>query len=184
MSAEKWRFRPAARDLEVPELWHMACKRGSLMPTRRHRRVASACLVLLSLASLAGCAPQASDEDSVETDGSEPSGQRGDAYSSGSVDDAVEQSCTTSSVKGLSLQIIAEGRCLTPGAFEPLPPVQNAVYAESVFPYLEGPARDALVAALNAAPSRTMTIHSMLRTVAQQYLLYHWYTVTPRRPPS
>ncbi len=126
---------------------------------------------------IAGCAPASpeSTPDEVAGDGPEPTGNRGDAVGSGSVDDAVASSCATSSVKGLSDQIIAEGQCLEPGAYAQLPELGNLALGPNVFPFLEKPARDALVAALQGAPSKSMTVSSMLRTVAQQYLLYRWY---------
>jgi hypothetical protein len=48
------------------------------------------------------------------------------------------------------------------------------VLGSSVFPYLEKGTRDRLVRALDAQPSRKMTINSALRTVAQQYLVRKW----------
>jgi D-alanyl-D-alanine carboxypeptidase-like protein len=126
---------------------------------------------------VAGCAPGEPDSvpDEVAGDGPEPTGNRGDAVGSGSVNDAVAASCATSSVKGLSDQIIAEGQCLEPSAYAKLPELGNLELGPNVFPFLEEPARDQLVAALKAAPKTTMTVNSMLRTVAQQYLLYRWY---------
>jgi hypothetical protein len=91
------------------------------------------------------------------------------------VNDAAASSCATSSVKGLSDQIIAEGQCLEPSAYAKLPELGNLKLGPNVFPYLEQPARDQLAKALQAAPNTTMTVNSMLRTVAQQYLLYRWY---------
>ena len=127
--------------------------------------------------AVAGCAPGEPDStaDEVAGDGPEPTGNRGDAVGSGSVNDAVLASCATSSVKGLSDQIIAEGQCLEPSAYAKLPEVANLKLGPNVFPFLEQPARDKLVEALKASPGSTMTVNSMLRTVAQQYLLYRWY---------
>lgn len=127
--------------------------------------------------AMAGCAPAQpeSTPDDVAGDGPEPTGDRGDAVGSGSVNDAVASSCATSSVKGLSNQIIAEGQCLEPNAYAKLPELGNLALGPNVFPFLEKPARDKLVEALKAAPGTTMTVNSMLRTVAQQYLLYRWY---------
>jgi len=108
-------------------------------------------------------------------DGPEPTGERDDPVGSGTVGQAVTNSCTTSSVKGLSLQIIAEGNCIVQGAYEKLPSLPNLSVNANVFAYLEKPARDALVSALQSQPGKTMTVASMLRTIAQQYLLYRWY---------
>jgi hypothetical protein len=56
-----------------------------------------------------------------------------------------------------------------------IPDLGNVSFGSAVFRYLEKPARDKLVAALKANPSRQMTVNSALRTVAQQFLLYRWY---------
>src|SRR5262249_10555864 len=71
--------------------------------------------------------------------------------------------------------IIEEGRCISPSAYEKLPSLGNLHLGPNVFPYLEQPAHDAFVSALKAHPGTSITINSMLRTVAQQYLLYTWY---------
>lgn len=107
-------------------------------------------------------------------DGPEPTDDRDDSVVSGTVSDAVTSSCSTGSVKGLSLQIIAEGQCLAPNAYVEVPKLSNVSFGPNVFPYLEAPARDAFVKALQAKPKSTLHVTSMLRTVAQQYLLYRW----------
>jgi hypothetical protein len=91
------------------------------------------------------------------------------------VSQAVANSCTTSSVKGLSKQIIAEARCINAESFVAVPDLGNVSFGTPVFPYLEKPAKERLVKALNAKPGTSMSVNSMLRTVAQQYLLYRWY---------
>jgi hypothetical protein len=92
-----------------------------------------------------------------------------------SVDEAVSAGCSTSQVAGLSLQIIAQGNCIAPGAFVELSAKPNVNFGGAVLPYMEEPARDALAQALDDNPGTQMQINSMLRTVAQQYLLYRWY---------
>ncbi len=106
-------------------------------------------------------------------DGEDP-GATEDAVS-GTVGSAVSNSCATSSVKGLSKQIIAEAKCMSPDAYTAVPDLGNVSFGGSVFAYLEKPARDKLTAALKAKTSKSMTVNSMLRTIAQQYLLYRWY---------
>jgi len=91
------------------------------------------------------------------------------------VEEAVSDGCSTTQVEGLSLQIIAQGNCITPGAFVEVPNKANTTFGAAVLPYMEEPARDALVAALEANSALDMQVNSMLRTVAQQYLLYRWY---------
>jgi hypothetical protein len=84
--------------------------------------------------------------------------------------------CSTEVVKGLSEQIIAEEGCLRPNAFQRLPDKLAATTVEDVvFPYLAAPAHEALVAAIESARREPIKLNSMLRTIAQQYLLYHWY---------
>ncbi len=101
--------------------------------------------------------------------------ERGDGVAAATVFEASKTSCTTASVKGLSAQIIAEANCIQPDAFAEMPKLPNFVADANVFLNLEKPARDKLVAVLKANPNTTMTVNSMLRTVAQQYLLYRWY---------
>lgn len=90
------------------------------------------------------------------------------------VDDVSKKGCTTVVVKGLSEQIIAEGNCLVPGAYSRVPDLSAIEWDKSAFPYMKEPARDALVEALDGAKHK-LKVNSMLRTVAQQYLLYDWY---------
>lgn len=126
----------------------------------------------------AGCIAPAEPDDgtdpALETDAEEPTGSRDDAVTGGTVNDAVANSCATSSVKGLSLQIIEEGKCIAPEAYVEVPQLPNVSFGPNVFAYLEQPARDKLVDALNASPNTKLTVNSMLRTVAQQYLLSRW----------
>lgn len=123
-------------------------------------------LPLLVLVAATGCTTTAAFED-VE--------QIGVARSSLTVEEAVTAGCTTSQIAALSVQIIGQGNCIAPGAFSELSPTANVTFGSAVLPYLEEPARDALAAALDENPGTAMQVNSMLRTVAQQYLLYRWY---------
>ena len=142
------------------------------------RRGGFALFVLLSAASVfpacAGSDPEARDQ---QNDGSEADPE---ALASGTVGQAAANSCDTSSVKGLSLQIIAEGNCLRAGAYSAVPKAGKVVFGSNVFAKLQAPGRDQLVAALKANPSKAISINSMLRTVAQQYLVYTWYQASHR----
>ncbi len=95
--------------------------------------------------------------------------------SRGTVLEAATRSCSTSSVDGLSRQIIRQSRCIDPDAFVAVPKRPNLVTRSNVFLYMEAPARDHLLKALDANKKQTMTVNSSLRTVAQQYLLWRWY---------
>lgn len=137
---------------------------------------------LISAVALAACvADGTSDDEQIETMGNEPdiadetTRQFAEGFSGGTVADAAATSCGTVSVKGLSQQIIEESNCLTPGAFAALTLSANGSAGSSVFLNIQKPARDKLQAVMKANPNRTMTINSMLRTAAQQYLLYNWY---------
>jgi hypothetical protein len=82
--------------------------------------------------------------------------------------------CSTSAVDGLSRQIIDQVRCSHPNVFVPLPSRPNLVVGAHVYPYLESSARDHLLKVLDGNRDRKMTVHSALRTVAQQYLVWMW----------
>ncbi len=127
-------------------------------------------LPALALALLAApaCVPTADEE----TDEPEPIGE---ATSAITVQQAVSAGCATSAVNGLSNQIIAQAECFAPGSYALVPNKPNVTFGATVLRYLQLPARDAFVAALASKPGTTMTVNSMLRTVAQQYLLYAWY---------
>jgi len=87
---------------------------------------------------------------------------------------AVDTSCTTTSVKGLSTQLVAEIQCMRPGSMKNIEGAPGLSLGSAVFPFLQAPAADALLAAQKARGT-TMTINSALRTLPQQYLLYSWY---------
>lgn len=113
-------------------------------------------------------APVAHDDD-------EPIGYASAALSNGDpVSKAVDESCTTTSVKGLAVQLIDEIQCLKPGSMASIANVPNTQLQTAVFPYLQAPAAAALkqVAASRGTP---LVINSALRTLPQQYLLYRWY---------
>ncbi len=128
-----------------------------------------------------GSAPQSSGEgelfldESEEPQADQPQKPKPDQRASaGSVQDAAARSCSTSSVDGLSRQIIGQSRCIDPRAFVAVPRRPNLTTKSNVFLYLDASARDHLVKALDANRKKTMTVNSALRTVAQQYLLRRW----------
>lgn len=116
--------------------------------------------------ALVACAPPSGPEDP------EPLGE---AVQAESVQQAADGSCSTASVKGLSLQIAQQGACIEPGSFVEVPAQPNVTFTDPVLPFLEQPARDAFLAAVAEKPNTAIQVNSMLRTVAQQYLLYKWY---------
>src|SRR2546421_685721 len=104
----------------------------------------------------------------------DPGESIGTARARDTVDAAAGSSCSTTVVEGLSVQIVGQSNCDAPGAFLEVQPPSNVAFGGAVFPYLEQPAHDSFLAATNGN-GMTMTVNSMLRTVAQQYLLYRWY---------
>jgi hypothetical protein len=122
-----------------------------------------------------GCSAANAPPDDEELDGEEPSGPAEVSLAVGStVEDAVSGTCSTSSLRGLSEQIVAQMNCLTPGALAEVPERANFAPGEATFPFMQTSARDALVAALDENPGLTLSVNSMFRTVAQQYLLWRW----------
>ncbi|MBI5478139.1 MAG: hypothetical protein HY906_04745 [Deltaproteobacteria bacterium] len=83
--------------------------------------------------------------------------------------------CSTAAVRGLSEQILQVVNCARPGIYAEVPARPNLSLGSAVLPFLETPARDQLVATLDAHPGTTMDVTSMLRSVVAQYLLYYWF---------
>jgi D-alanyl-D-alanine carboxypeptidase len=94
--------------------------------------------------------------------------------SSDPVSMAVAQECSTYSVRALSLQLIAELQCLKPGAIKSIEGIAGISLGEAVFPYLQTPAANAVIAAQKSR-GKTLVVNSALRSLAQQFLLYRWY---------
>ncbi len=98
-----------------------------------------------------------------------------DAPQSGpTVNQQITDSCATSSVKGLSLQLMEQLNCIDPGRMKSFEGQAGISYGSSVFPFMQTPATDALVAAAQSKAD-TMPVNSATRTIAQQLLLYEWY---------
>ena len=136
----------------------------------------SSFITLLAVGVLSGCTAEApADLSGATDDHGEGTGVITEGFSGGTVAQAAASSCGTASVKGLSYQIIEEGNCIEPGAFAPLTLPSNASAGENVFLYIQQPARDKLLSVLKANPNKSLSINSMLRTIAQQYLLWNWY---------
>lgn len=144
----------------------------------RIARLASSRGLALSLAllfgSLGGCAPaDGAGEENGHGDFHE-SDDLGTTSAALTVAQAVGSSCTTSSVRGLSLQLVEEIQCIRPGTMESISGVSGARLGSAVIPYLQRPAAQALRNAI-ARRGGAMYVNSALRTLPQQYLLYRWY---------
>jgi hypothetical protein len=90
-----------------------------------------------------------------------------------SVGGAVDGTCSTATVRGLSKQIAEEVDCLSPDSLVRLSPTPRIQFtSNAVLPYMHAKARADL---LRVAEDHTLKINSGYRTVAQQYLLYRWF---------
>lgn len=128
---------------------------------------------LALVVATSGCALEAQTD---EPDGPEPNEEIGIVQSGLSVSQALSSGCSTSTVSGLSKQIIEQMNCIKPNALKEVPSRPNLVKNSThVFMFMQPPAADALVKALDANPGKTLHISSMLRTLPQQWLLWHWY---------
>lgn len=89
------------------------------------------------------------------------------------VQQSVDEQCSTGAVKGLSVQLLDQMNCLSPGIMKSFGGSGSINYSASVFPFQQGPATDTLLGVV--AGGGTLTVNSALRTLPQQYLLYQWY---------
>ncbi len=89
------------------------------------------------------------------------------------VEDKVTAGCTTSQVRGLSEQLIAQMNCIQPGVMSSFAHIENLTLQEPVFPYMQTPAVGGLEDVMRGQGE--LTLSSALRTLPQQYLLYRWY---------
>jgi hypothetical protein len=122
---------------------------------------------------LVGCAFDVAPSD---VDGPEPGEPVATTSQAITVNQALSTTCSTSVVAGLSKQIIEQMNCIIPDALKAVPPRPNLVKNYShVFLFMQPPAVNALVKALDANKGKTLHVSSMLRTLPQQWLLYHWY---------
>jgi hypothetical protein len=143
----------------MTRLRSIGCSRG-LSPD------ASVSLILLLSGALLACGAEPPD-DTV--------GVQESAHSHVmTVDQAVGAFCSTSAVEGLSMQILAEANRLVPGAFVDLSASLALDLTPAAYPYMEASAAKAFVSAA-AMHGGVARVNSMLRTPAQQYLLYRWY---------
>jgi hypothetical protein len=120
---------------------------------------------LTSLASLAfvGCAAEGSE--------ATPGGESEDG-SQATMDEVSLAGCSTATVRGLSLQLIAEANCLSPGSFGRYSGTGISL-GSAAFPYMQASAAASLRRAVSGRG--TLSINSALRTLPQQYMLYNWY---------
>jgi hypothetical protein len=139
--------------------------------TRLAAFVAPLLVLLVGACSVGGDDSTGEDEDEYL----DPGVQAGDGKMDGasSVDSVSSSTCSTVPVRGLSIQIAEEIRCLAPGLLVPFEPTASIHFAsQAVLPYLEADTYDAL---RDAAPTvGVVTVNSGLRSLAQQFLLRRW----------
>lgn len=131
-------------------------------------------LVLAAALSPLACAGQAEEHEHGEDGEAEVATASSALSASDTVATAVAQSCTTTAVKGLAMQLVEEIQCLRPNTFARIDNTPGLALGSAVFPYLQTKAAQGLVAAQKARGT-TMSINSALRTLPQQFLLYRWY---------
>ena len=86
----------------------------------------------------------------------------------------VGTTCSTASVIGLSKQIADQIGCDNPTGLVPFAASSKiTITSNAVLPYLAKNAKTDLV---DAGASGVLQVNSAFRTIAQQYLLYKWYT--------
>ena len=89
-----------------------------------------------------------------------------------SVSTAVSNSCSTSIVRGLAVQIAQEADCVSPNSLVKFAASARIHFSSNaVLPYLHASARTDLI---HVAAGHALQVNSGYRTVAQQYLLYRW----------
>lgn len=139
------------------------------MPVLALRLAPLGLAALASAALVAGCsgAPAPHDDEPIGESSAE-------LVASDPVSKAVNESCTTTAVKGLAVQLIDEIQCLKPGSMASIANVPNVQLGSAVFPYLQTAAAASL-AKVAAARSTPLVLNSALRTLPQQFLLYRWY---------
>jgi hypothetical protein len=88
-----------------------------------------------------------------------------------SVGSYVTSSCSTSVVRGLSMQIAREVDCMSPSSLAQLAPSTKVKFSSNaVLPFMHPSAKGDLLRV-----SGVLQVNSAYRTVAQQYLLYRWW---------
>ena len=80
-------------------------------------------------------------------------------------------SCSTSAVRGLDQQLIAEINAIVPNALVSIEDLNVAATGSSVWPLVQPPAKEALQRAINERGT-TLQVNSAYRTIAAQLLLY------------
>ncbi len=89
------------------------------------------------------------------------------------VQDAIDGYCTTSVVRGLSEQLVAEVECMRPGTMSRIETIPDLSLGSAALPYLQSSAATSLRSVVQRGGA--MGVNSTLRSLAQQYLIHAWY---------
>jgi len=93
----------------------------------------------------------------------------------GTVQDAINAGCSTTAVAGLNKQLVfAINTCYHSGVLQDISSTPKVIFGSAVFPYMQQNAKTSFNKAMTAS-SRTLTMNSAYRTLAQQLMLYKWY---------
>lgn len=138
---------------------------------RRHRHLAVAAVVFAS-----ACAVPVGEDEPIEEEEAyvDPGVQEGDAKMDGTTTVAamVSGTCSTAPLRGLSLQIAEEIRCMAPDLLVPIAETTRIKFQSgAVLPYLSAETAQALT---EASQLEGLQLNSGLRSVAQQYVLKRW----------
>lgn len=138
-------------------------------------KLSSLAWLFLVVALVPACSVGGEPDDEEEDEYLDPGVQAGDGKLDGSssVESVVRATCSTVPVRGLSIQIAEEIRCLAPDLLTPIEETATIHFASAaVLPYLESDTYEALRRA--AAAEGSITVNSGMRSLAQQYLLKRW----------
>jgi hypothetical protein len=120
---------------------------------------------------LIGCATGGSGDEAAYVDPGLSPAEKADTWRTTVKDYA--STCSTAGIAALSDQIAQEIMCESPGALVPFDPTDTiTITGNAVLRYM---APDALADLQSVAQGTTIEINSAYRTIAQQYLLYHWW---------
>lgn len=134
-------------------------------------------IVLFGILFAGACAvPVGGDEVPIEDEASydDPGVQAGDTKMDGdtTVASLVSGTCSTAPVRGLSIQIAEQIRCLAPDMLVPISETARIKFQSgAVLPYLTAETAQAL---RDASSAEALQVNSGLRSVAQQFLLKKW----------
>jgi hypothetical protein len=135
------------------------------------RTAAFVAAVFVALGACATGEDDFDDEDEYVDPGVQASDGKTDGASS--VQSVAAATCSTVPVRGLSIQIAEEMRCLDPGLLVPFDEGPNVKFSSpAVLPYLTAETKNALM--LAAPTVGVVQLNSGLRSVAQQFLIKKW----------